>query len=118
MSLIQTGDSLNRKVYQDDANFNLVVEAKKSIQPVRRRVNGQSVVEHVLVQEYVVRDTECLGQNACDPTKKLESQVVARLRISAPAGSTKVASVYATLLAAITGSGGVDKHTLSAVKSW
>lgn len=117
MAIILTGDSLNRKVYQDDTNYNRTIEVQKKIQPVRRKINGAAVAQHVLIEEYTLRDIDCVNADACG-TSRVESPVAIKLRVSGPVGSTKLAELHALLTKAVAGSGNAGSPVLTAVKSW
>lgn len=118
MAIQLTGESLNRKKYQDDTNYNLQVDVRKDVQPVRRKINGQTVTQHILVEEYIVRDVTCVAPNACSTTKDIESPVLAKCRLSGPVNDPKIAAAYALLQKAVSGSGNAGSPVLSAVKSW
>lgn len=117
MPIILTGDSLNRKVYQDDTNYNRAIEVSKTIQPVRRRIQGRAIAQHMLVEEYVLRDVDCVKTDACG-TDKLEAPVTIKVRVSGPVGSTKLGELHTLLQKAIAGSGTAGSPILTAVKSW
>lgn len=118
MAIILTGESLNRKKYQDDANYHLQIDVSKNVQPVRRKVNGQTVTQHIIVEEYIVRDITCVSANACSTTKDLESPILAKLRLSGPVNDPKISAANSLIQKAVVGSGTAGSPTLTAIKSW